>query len=152
MFQMQLNCFYICSRKTYVMKSFIKSARLDQLGMTASVACAIHCAALPFLMSTLPLWGLNFLAHSLVETSMICLSLFIGIWSLSTSYPKHRKVAPILVLITGFGLIASGHYLVESLEAVLIPLGGFTIAGAHLINWKFSRTCNHNAVANTLQQ
>jgi hypothetical protein len=125
------------------MKSFIKPARLDQWGMTASIACAVHCAVLPFFISTLPLWGLNFLAHSWVEISMICLSLLIGIWSLSSSYPKHKKAIPIIVLIAGFACIAAGHYFVESLEAVLIPLGGFTIAAAHFINWKYSRSCQH---------
>lgn len=140
---MQLYCFYICSRKTIVMKSFIKPAKLDQWGMTASVACAVHCAALPFFISILPLWGLGFLAYSWVEAGMICLSLFIGIWSLSVSYPKHRKATPLLVLVAGFGCIAAGHYFMESLEALLIPFGGFTIAGAHFINWKYSRSCNH---------
>jgi hypothetical protein len=126
------------------MKPFIKSASLDQLGITASVACAIHCAALPFIITILPLWGLEFLAHSWVELSMICLSLIIGIWSLSTSFPKHLKVLPIMVLVTGFGFIAIGHYAFHSLEAVLIPIGGFTIAVAHYLNWKYCRSCNHH--------
>lgn len=138
------------------MKTSFKSDKLDQFGMTASIACAIHCAALPFVITTLPLWGLSFLAHSWVELGMIGLSLIIGIWSLSTSYPKHKKILPILVLILGFSLIATGHYWLEALEAILIPLGGFTIAAAHLINWRFSRICNHlknnpAAVANPLQ-
>lgn len=126
------------------MKPSVKSSTLDQMGMTASVACAIHCAALPFLLTTLPLWGLEFLAHSWVELSMICLSLLIGTYSLTTSFPKHRKLIPILVLIIGFGLIATGHYTLESLEAFLVPLGGFTIAAAHYLNWKYSRSCNHH--------
>ncbi len=134
------------------MKSFIKPAKLDQWGMTASVACAVHCAALPFFISTLPLWGLDFLAHSWVEGGMICLSLLIGIWSLSISYSKHRKALPVVVLAIGFGFIAAGHYFMESLEALLIPLGGFAIAGAHFINWKYSRSCTHPAVANTLHE
>ncbi|MEQ7800474.1 MerC domain-containing protein [Pedobacter sp. ASV1-7] len=126
------------------MKPSIKSVSLDQLGITASVACAIHCAALPFIITTLPLWGLEFLAHSWVELSMICLSLVIGICSLSTSFPKHEKVLPIMVLVTGFGFIAIGHYAFHSLEAVLIPISGFTIAAAHYLNWKYSRSCNHH--------
>lgn len=126
------------------MKPSIKSSALDQLGMTASLACAIHCAALPFFITTLPLWGLEFLAYSWVELSMICLSLIIGICSLVSSFPKHKKVMPILVLIIGFVLIATGHYILESLEAVLIPVGGFTIAAAHYLNWKYSRSCSHH--------
>lgn len=129
------------------MKTLIKSAKLDQAGMTASIACAIHCAALPFVITTLPLFGLGFLAHTWVELTMICISLVIGIWSLTTSYPKHRKLLPVVILVLGFVLIGSGHYLVEDLEAVLIPLGGLTIAASHFVNWKYSKTCNHKPQA-----
>lgn len=126
------------------MKPSIKSVTLDQLGITASVACAIHCAALPFLMTTLPLWGLEFLAQPWVELSMICLSLVIGVWSLSSSFPKHKRIIPILILIIGFVFIATGHFTLHSLEPILIPLGGFTIAAAHYLNWKYSRICNQH--------
>ncbi|WP_316841439.1 MerC domain-containing protein [Pedobacter gandavensis] len=125
-------------------KTLLKSGRLDQVGITASVACAIHCAALPFLITLLPLWGLSFLANPWVEFSMIGLSLFIGTWSLAQSYPKHKRIIPILVLITGFLLIGTGHYALSFLEAILIPLGGFTIALAHFLNWKYTRNCVHH--------
>ena len=131
-------------KKINYMKPSIKSVSLDQLGITASIVCAVHCAALPFIITTLPLWGLEFLAHSWVELSMICLSLIIGICSLSTSFPKHKKALPITVLVTGFSFIAIGHYAFHNLEAFLIPLGGFTIAAAHYLNWRYSRNCNHH--------
>ncbi|MCX2451940.1 MerC domain-containing protein [Pedobacter sp. PLR] len=125
-------------------KTLLKSGRLDQFGISASVACAIHCAALPFLITLLPLWGLGFLANPWVEFSMIGLSLLIGTWSLARSYPRHKRIIPVLVLITGFMLIGTGHYGFHFLEAILIPLGGFTIALAHLINWKYARNCTHD--------
>ena len=125
------------------MKYFIKSEKLDQLGITASLACAIHCAILPFTLTALPLFGLSFLAHSWVEICMIGLSFVIGVCSLSTSFPKHKKILPILILAIGFVMIGTGHYLIENLEAILIPIGGFTIALAHYINWKYSRSCAH---------
>nr|WP_068889214.1 MerC domain-containing protein [Pedobacter panaciterrae] len=125
------------------MKNFIKSEKLDRLGMTASLACAIHCAVLPFVLTALPLFGLSFLAHNWVETFMIGLSLVIGIYSLSTSYPKHKRLLPLIILVIGFGMIGTGHYLIENMEAILIPIGGFTIALAHYINWKYSRSCVH---------
>jgi hypothetical protein len=133
------------AQKIYLnnMKHFIKSEKLDQLGMTASLACAVHCAVLPFVLTALPLFGLSFLAHSWVEMSMIGLSLLIGVYSLSTSYPKHKRLLPIIILVVGFAMIGTGHYLIENLEAVLIPIGGFTIAFAHYINWKYSRSCAH---------
>ena len=119
------------------------SKKLDHLGITASLACAVHCAALPFIITMLPLWGLGFLADSWVEMTMIGLSLVVGIWSLGSSYPRHRKALPVAILLTGFALIAAGHYLLHEFEAALIPLGGVVIAAAHLVNWRYTRLCKH---------
>ncbi len=133
------------AEKTHLnnMKYFIKSEKLDQLGITASLACAIHCAVLPFVLTSLPLLGLGFLAHSWVEIVMIGISLIIGVYSLSTSYTKHKRPFPIAILVMGFLMIGTGHYLIENMEAILIPMGGFTIAFAHYVNWKYSRSCAH---------
>jgi hypothetical protein len=45
------------------------TSKLDRIGMTASTACAIHCAAVPLLITSLPLIGLGFLANPWVEWS-----------------------------------------------------------------------------------
>lgn len=125
------------------MKSSTKHERLDHLGIVASLACAIHCAALPLVLTVLPMVGLEVLANVWVEISMICLSLIVGIYSLSSSYPRHKKIQPILALVSGFLLIAVGHFIFENLESIIVPLGGITIAAAHLMNWKYSRICKH---------
>ena len=126
------------------MKSLLRRGRLDQLGMVASLACAVHCAALPLVATVLPLIGMEFLANPAVEMAMICLSAVIGFWSLTGSYSLHKKVVPLLVLLAGFFVIASGHFLFETVEAVMVPLGGFTIASAHYLNWKANRPCRHD--------
>ncbi|QNK61190.1 MerC domain-containing protein [Pedobacter sp. PAMC26386] len=121
------------------------SQHLDRLGMTASTLCAIHCALVPIFLTTLPLLGLEFLSNEWVEISMIIVSVFLGTLSLSMSYRKqHHKLLPFFVLFSGFTLIAFGHFSgIEKLEPILIPLGGFTVAAAHLVNWRLNRTCNH---------
>ena len=120
--------------------------RLDRLGMTASTLCAIHCALVPIFLTTLPLLGLEFLSNEWVEVSMIIVSVILGTLSLSMSYRKqHRKLFPFIVLFSGFALIATGHFSgIESLEPILIPLGGFTVAAAHLVNWRLNRACTHH--------
>ena len=130
------------------MKSFIKVESLDQWGMTASIACAIHCATLPLVATALPLLGLEFLANVWVEIVMIILSLVLGTWSLLATFREHKNLVPIMILILGFLFISSGHFLWPDFEAILIPLGGFTLAGAHFINWKLVRTCNHDPNSN----
>lgn len=122
------------------------SQHLDRLGMTASTLCAIHCALVPIFLTALPLLGLEFLSNEWVEISMIIVSVFLGTLSLSLSYRKqHHKVLPFFVLFIGFALIATGHFSgIGSLEPILIPLGGFTVAAAHLVNWKLNRSCSHD--------
>lgn len=64
---------------------------LDKLGILASVACAVHCAVLPLVITVLPLIGMEFLANEWVEISMICLAIGIGAWSLVGAYSSHKK-------------------------------------------------------------
>jgi len=119
--------------------------QLDRLGMTASTLCAIHCALVPVFLTALPLAGLQFLANEWIEIAMIIVSVILGTLSLSISYRKqHKKVLPFFILFAGFALIGIGHFAgIESLEPVLIPMGGFTVAAAHLMNWRFNRVCKH---------
>jgi len=125
------------------MKTAMSRINLDRLGITASTLCAIHCAALPFVLTMLPLWGLEFLGNKATEVGMILLSLFLGVWSLGRAYRSgHKRILPVLLLITGFSCIGLGHFSgIEILEPILIPLGGFTIAAAHFVNLKLLNTC-----------
>lgn len=91
--------------------------------------------------------GLEFLADSRVEVFMICLSLLIGISALGTSYVKHKKFLPAIILIAGILMIAAGHHIMHKWEALLIPIGGVVIAAAHLLNWRLSRRCRYSANA-----
>lgn len=119
---------------------------LDRVGITASTLCAIHCAAIPFLITILPIWGLDFLANEWMEIFIIVISLILGIWSLTTSFKKtHYNILPISLFVTGFALIVMGHFLnIDFLEPILIPFGGFTIALAHLINLRLLKSCPTN--------
>ncbi|MEH6307749.1 MerC domain-containing protein [Olivibacter sp. CPCC 100613] len=128
--------------------------KMDRIGITASVLCAIHCALMPFVITLLPLIGLEFLSSPWVEISVIALSVLIGVTSLIPSYVKyHRKLAPLLLLIIGFILIFGAHLLgLHELEPVLVPLGGFAIAGAHFLNWKLNRPYHCAACINEDKQ
>lgn len=121
--------------------------KMDRVGFTASALCAIHCALMPFLITLLPLVGLEFLSSLWVEICIIALSVLIGISSLIPSYLKyHRKLSPVLMFIAGLILIFGAHFLgLHELEPVLVPIGGFTIAGAHFLNWKLNRPFHRDA-------
>lgn len=111
--------------------------------MTASTLCAIHCAAVPVFLTSLPLVGLGFLANPWVEWGMIIVALVVGVWSIAGSFlNSHHKALPLILLVIGFATIILGHIFTKGwLEAVIVPVGGLTIAAAHFVNYKYAGTC-----------
>jgi len=139
---MQICCIYL-----YLPMDFQKtSSRLDNIGITASTLCAIHCAVVPVLFTSLPLLGLGFLANAWVEWGMIIFALMIGVYSIGLSYLRtHRQPLPLFLLITGFVIIMLGHAFQKGwAEVVIVPAGGLLIAIAHFVNYKCTGACRHN--------
>jgi len=136
-----LHLLYVCA-----MTSKKHRSKIDHIGMTASTLCAIHCAIVPTLLTFLPLTGLGFLATPLFEWGMIILALLLGVSSIFLSYIRtHRRALPLLLLVTGFAMVVLGHiYLRGWIEAVIVPLGGLTIAAAHFVNFKYVGVCKTN--------
>jgi hypothetical protein len=133
-----LHYFYLCN-----MRSLKMALKLDNIGMTASTLCAIHCAAIPVFFTSLPILGVGFLADPWVEWAMILIALFIGFASIVTSYFRtHHRPLPLLLLIVGFVIIILGHLLTKGwIEAIVAPIGGLLIAYAHFVNYKYIGVC-----------
>ncbi|WP_100339553.1 MerC domain-containing protein [Mucilaginibacter auburnensis] len=121
-----------------------RSSRLDRIGITASTLCALHCAVVPLMLTFLPLAGLGFLTHPLFEWGMILLALLLGVSSIFLSYFRtHKRPAPLLLLLGGFVVIIAGHTLLHGwIEAIVVPVGGLTIALAHFLNYKYVDSCS----------
>ncbi len=78
----------------------------DWLGMVASIGCAIHCAAMPFVIVSLPTWGLSFLADEVFHKWMVLICFAIAITAFVPGWRKHRRILP--VALGGFGLALIG--------------------------------------------
>lgn len=127
------------------MKSISSKISLDSLGFTASFICAIHCASMPLLITALAISPLSFIVKPGFELSVIIFSVMIGITSLLPSYKNHHhKLLPIIILLVGFFLIFSGHFLVPGkFEPIVTPIGAFSVALAHLLNFNLVRKSHH---------
>jgi hypothetical protein len=132
-----LRFLYVCSSK---MKYKIN---LDGLGMATSLACAVHCAVLPLVVTSFPVLGINILDNTFFEYGMIFLALFIGVFSLYHGYKKHHhRMLPIAIFSSGIALLFAKQIWHQFHIMLLIP-AVIAIISAHFFNYRFCRTHNH---------
>jgi MerC mercury resistance protein len=111
----------------------------DALGITASIACAIHCAVLPLLLSSLPFFGINIINNTTFEFFMIFLALAIGLYSLIHGYKKHHhNILPIILFSCGISLLFLKQLFHTYFLLFLIP-AVILIVSAHWLNYKSCR-------------
>ena len=115
----------------------------DALGIGTSMACAIHCALLPLLYTSLPLFGINIIHNLTFEVAMIVIALGIGSYSLFHGYRKHHhSLLPLTIFLTGFSLLVLKQFFAAYETWLLIP-AVILIVTAHIINYRSCRVHNH---------
>ncbi|WP_111307872.1 MerC domain-containing protein [Confluentibacter sediminis] len=120
----------------------IKNNTLDIIALSSSLICAVHCAAIPVVLSFSSLTSLHFLENPLIEWTFICLGVVFAITSLWPSYKKiHHNKKPLLYVASGFTFIALGRLdFTELWEMGNTVLGASLVSIAHYVNWKLSGT------------
>ncbi|MCP1375726.1 MerC domain-containing protein [Dyella lutea] len=119
----------------------------DRIGATASFLCAIHCAALPFLLAILPLVGLEFLASHAFERGFVMFASALALFSLGRGYRRHRVPQPLTFALPGLTLLLLGVTLAEGysivVHSVLVTIGGLLLAFSHFLNLRADRLNGH---------
>ena len=105
------------------LRSIKSSSRRDWLGVFASIVCAVHCAAMPFIISYLPALGLSFLADALFHKVMVFVCFSIAIYAFIPGLKKHRKWAPVVMGSFGLMLISVAAFAVEEDCCAVLPDG-----------------------------
>ena len=125
------------------MKALIKKINLDTLGISASLACAIHCAVLPLFFSSLPVFGLEILHNKIFEYSMIGFAAVIGCSALYHGFKKyHHKKLPLFIFIVGLIFLVLKEVFVSAELLLLFP-AAILIIGAHVLNFRFCGQADH---------
>jgi hypothetical protein len=115
----------------------------DALGISASLACAIHCALLPMFLTSLPLFGINIIHNYWFEASMILLAMAIGGYSLYHGFKKHHHSSlPMLLFFSGLSFLFLKMFLPQY-ELWLLITAVILIVSAHINNYRFCRVHNH---------
>ncbi len=126
------------------MKPKFWSSNWDFWGFLASMLCAIHCAALPLILTFSSLGALSFLDNIWVEFIMITIALVVATTSLINGFFKHHhKISVIFLALLGFMMIGLGITSEnEWREATFSGIGGVLVAISHIINWRFIHRVN----------
>lgn len=117
----------------------------DALGIAASLACAIHCALLPLILTSLPLFGTNIINNAAFEYGMIALALVVGVYSLWHGFKRHHhRYSPLLLFGSGMALLFLKQIFHQYQLYFLIPAVA-SIVMAHIINFRLCRKdgCRH---------
>lgn len=123
--------------------SFIKRINLDGLGITASVLCAIHCALMPLLFTSLPLLGVDIIHNKGFEFGMIGLAFIIGTYALYHGFRRHHhSLVPFLLFTVGFIFLVVKEILPVHRVWMVFPALFFIIT-AHYINFLSCRKASH---------
>ncbi len=152
------NCLIVltqqCRRRNIMrlnFQTFNSNGFWDKTGATVSWLCAIHCLAMPFIISFLPLLGISFLALEGIEYVIIGISIVVTLLSLLPAYFKqHRKIRTLLLFVSGICFIIFADRLFEeslSGKIIFVSIGASLITSAHFINRRLCRNCQSCAEA-----
>ncbi|MGC4100675.1 MerC domain-containing protein [Ferruginibacter sp.] len=109
----------------------------DALGIITSVACAIHCALLPLIVTSLPVFGINIVDNKLFEWGMIALAFVVGSYALFHGYfVHHRSFTPIIVFSIGFVFLILKQ-LFHQLDYWFLVPAVILIVSAHYYNYRY---------------
>jgi hypothetical protein len=108
----------------------------DMMGIATSVLCAIHCALLPVIVSTLPIFGINIVHNSVFEWAMILLAFIVGSYSLFHGFVKHHhSLVPVLIFSIGFLFLFFKQFF-HSFENWFLVAAVPLIISAHYYNYR----------------
>lgn len=116
----------------------------DAMGIATSVACAIHCALLPVIVTSLPVFGVNIVHNAVFEWAMIGLALFVGSYSLYHGFTRHhRNYSPFFLFIFGFSFLVLKQF-IPGYEYAFLAVAVILIISAHYYNY---RLCHRSRCA-----
>ena len=116
---------------------------LERLAIAGSLACMIHCLALPVAMALLP-----------ALTELLNIPESAHIWALVVTVPaagvalsqgrhNHGSLLPLALGTSGIALLLIGLSLTDGIgETVATLVGSLLLTSGHLLNWRLRHACN----------
>ncbi len=115
----------------------------DRLAIGLSALCGIHCFATTILIGAAATAG-GFLHNPLVHELGLAIALMLGGFALGTGLFRHNLILPSVIggigIVTMAGALTLPH---GTLESAVTAAGVAILAGAHLLNRRALRRCEH---------
>lgn len=108
---------------------------IDKLGIITSGLCAIHCIALPLLLSFGIIGGFNDGFHDTTELVVIIVSTILALWSIYNGLNGHGRLLPQLFIALGATIILIGA-LTHFYSHAFMAFGGLLLVVGHWRNWR----------------
>jgi hypothetical protein len=126
-----------------------KDDLIEGIAVGATIACLVHCLALPLLIAALPVIPAVLPIPEHFHAIALGLAIPATGGALFAGYRRHRLAAPLLAGTAGLLLLTLGatHWEATSSETPVTVLGSFCIAAAHLTNWRYRRLAHAAAAA-----
>ena len=116
--------------------------RLDRVGLTLSVLCAVHCVGTLLLVTVLGLGGSILLDPAIHRVGLVLAMVVVGV-AIGLGALRHRPPAPSVIAVMGLTFMGVAMTAPrESEEAVLTIIGVSLVALAHVLNVRHLHRCN----------
>jgi MFS family permease len=114
----------------------------DAAGFFASLLCAIHCSAIPIMISLGLMGSGSWLHNHLFDWIIIGFGFIMAGYAIVGDYfKKHRKILPLAIAATGFSFLLIGMIDHHGWMLIFSVLGGLLVASSHVLNWRYSQSC-----------
>lgn len=119
----------------------------DKLAISLSIACAIHCLAMPLVLLLLPSFTALALNNEALHLWMILIVLPTSVYAIFMGCKQHKRYRLIFIGFCGLALLVLAILLGnEFWEKILTLLGSLIIAGGHYWNYRLCqqhKLCHH---------
>jgi hypothetical protein len=117
------------------------SDMIEALAIGATVACLVHCLALPLLIAAIPVLATVMPLPGNFHVVALLLAVPATAGALFAGYRRHRLARPLVAGTLGLTLLAVAAlaWHATPLEVPMTVVGSLLIAAAHLANWRYRR-------------
>ena len=116
---------------------------IDRVGSWLSLACVVHCLALPVAVGVFPLLGLQLLEDERIEIGFLVIGATFALIATLWGLHRHGAVRMVAIFSDAIGVMLWGYQMgEETIEGRLVlAAGAFALFISHRLNRRLCESC-----------